>query len=318
MFLSSALSSFAPKAMSKSSFQLTPEAMREDEFKDDRSKEDMEFEEEASKEVPSEPPLGKKATGSVREKSNIVEDDASSECDGVRDKKEREIEEFMSFFGSERLVFFSDAVIAISLTLLILPLMEGVQSASKAHISAYDYFSENGQLLLAFLLSFFIINQYWRVHEGLFQYVRKYSEAIRRLNAFFLLLIVFLPVNTASVNQLDNDDGAVFAHVLYVGNLLLIDIILILMNVFVRRDPRLWSAEHTPPTSLGLLVLSVAFLILCVTLVLVFFVPNPQVLNMLFSLALVNPLVRFLHHRSDIVQRYGNFIDGLIGAEPST
>ena len=233
------------------------------------------------------------------------------EIHGVRGEEEKEIEEFMN---QERLVFFSDAVIAISLTLLILPLLEGVQTAAEAKLTTIQYMKENIQLLMSFLISFFIINQYWRVHEGLFQYVRKYSDTIRRLNAFFLLLIVFLPVNTASVNQLDNQDGAISAHVLYVGNLLLIDIVLILMNVVVRRDPRMWSAEHSPPTSLGLFILSVAFVILCTTMVVVALVPNPLVLNMLFSLALVTPFVKYLHRRGDIIQRYGKFIDRIIGA----
>lgn len=134
---------------------------------------------------------------------------------------------------------------------------------------------------------------------------------------FVVLFTVFLPVNTAAVNQLDKPYGDVLVHVLYVGNLLLIDIILILMNVLVRRDPRMWSTEHSPPTSLSLLILSVIFVVLCAIMVVVSFVPNPEVLIVLFSLALVSPLVHFLHRRGDIVQRYSNFIDRFTVAKRS-
>lgn len=269
------------KTMPTSSLKLASEALREDEFNNDGSNEDMD------------------------------------EDDGVRDIEKREDEEFVNLLGTDRLVFFSDAVIAISLTLLILPLMEGVQTAMEANQTATEYIYENSQPLWSFLLSFFIINQYWFVHENLFQYVRKYSKAMRMLNVLFLLFIVLLPVNTAAVNQLDQKYGNVVAHVLYVGNLLIIDIILILMNVLVRRDPRMWNTEHTPPTSVSLLILSVTFVVLCAVMVIVSLVPNPQVLIALVSLAFVSPLVLFLHRRSDIVQRYSNFIDRLTGAKHS-
>lgn len=95
---------------------------------------------------------------------------------------------------------------------------------------------------------------------------------------FVVLFTVFLPVNTAAVNQLDKEDGNVVPRVLYVGNLLVIDIILILMNVLVRRDPRMWSTEHSPLTSLSLLIISVTFVVFCAIMVVVSLVPNPQVL----------------------------------------
>jgi uncharacterized membrane protein len=240
---------------------------------------------------------------------NVASHDEAEEDD---DSEQENLDKIIELLGSERLVFFSDAVIAISLTLLILPLMEAVQSAWEANQTVNELLAENMDKFYSFILSFYVISLYWRAHERLFHFVRKYSEAIRRLNAFFLLLIVLVPVNTASVNQLDTE-GSVLPHVLYVGNLLLITITLLVMNLFVRKDPHMWSTQHTPPTSLGILILSVGFIFLCVTMLVVCLVPNPNVLYMLFLLGLVNPLVRFLEGRYDLVQSFGNLVDRLIG-----
>lgn len=247
------------------------------------------------------------------EATSAAENIVSHEGEEADDDNEQEnLDKIIELLGSERLVFFSDAVIAISLTLLILPLMEAVQSAWEANQSVNELLAENNDKFYSFILSFYIISLYWRAHERLFHYVRKYSEAIRRLNAFYLLLIVLVPVNTASINQLETE-GSVLPHVLYVGNLLLITITLLVMNLFVRKDPHMWSTQHTPSTSLGLLILSVGFIFLCVTMLVVCLVPNPNVLYMLFLLGFINPLVRLLDRWYDVVQRFGILIDRLIG-----
>mmetsp|Transcript_19967 Transcript_19967/g.28407 ORF Transcript_19967/g.28407 Transcript_19967/m.28407 type:complete len:295 (-) Transcript_19967:176-1060(-) len=254
---------------------------------------------------------GTKVSGIAR--NHVTSGEVSQEIQLNREKSNRNIEKIMELIGSERLIFFSDAVIAISLTLLILPLLTAVQGATDYALTATEFLSENKDLFLAFALSFLVVNLYWRAHDRLFHYVRKYSEGIRRLNNFFLFFIVLLPVNTSISQQLDTEEGSVLAHVLYVSNLLLIDIILLVMNVLVRKDPRMWNPNHEPPTSLGLLILLAGLIILAMTMVVVCLVPNPAVLNILFSLVLLNPLVYILHRRGNTVDHFGKMIDYCIG-----
>ena len=46
--------------------------------------------------------------------------------------------------SAERLKFFTDAVVAIAMTLLILPLLESVAEAAGEHLSTADYVHEHG------------------------------------------------------------------------------------------------------------------------------------------------------------------------------
>ena len=64
--------------------------------------------------------------------------------------------------GFDRFVNFSDAVVAIAISLLILPVVDAVNDAAQAATtSAYDFFQENGDRLLAFGLSFVVIASFW-------------------------------------------------------------------------------------------------------------------------------------------------------------
>jgi uncharacterized membrane protein len=105
----------------------------------------------------------------------------------------------MEFAAAERLMFFSDAVVAIALTLLALdlPVPGGIENVASVSIS--DMLADAGRHLddyLAFLISFLVIGAHWRLHHRVFRYVRVPATAIIRLNMYWLLLIVITPFTT--------------------------------------------------------------------------------------------------------------------------
>jgi uncharacterized membrane protein len=55
--------------------------------------------------------------------------------------------------GFDRFVDFSDAVVAIAITLLILPVVDAVSDSVGDQRSAADFFQANGDRILAFALS---------------------------------------------------------------------------------------------------------------------------------------------------------------------
>jgi uncharacterized membrane protein len=61
----------------------------------------------------------------------------------------------------ERLVYFSDAVVAIALTLLVLPLAEAVPEAVSKHADSLKVITENQWKIYSFLLSFAVIARLW-------------------------------------------------------------------------------------------------------------------------------------------------------------
>jgi uncharacterized membrane protein len=93
--------------------------------------------------------------------------------------------------GLERIVFFSDAVIAIAITLLVLD------------IRAPEGGGELGPRLLALLpkylgwfVSFWVIALYWVAHHRCYRYIERYDRRLMYLNFLFLMFIAFMPFPT--------------------------------------------------------------------------------------------------------------------------
>jgi uncharacterized membrane protein len=99
-------------------------------------------------------------------------------------------------FGLDRIVFFSDAVMAIAITLLVLDLK--VPSAAEG--SAPDLARTMLGLwpkYLGYIVSFWVIALYWTAHHRCFRYIRKYDRRLIYLNFLFLMFIAFMPYPTA-------------------------------------------------------------------------------------------------------------------------
>ena len=93
----------------------------------------------------------------------------------------------------DRLIFFSDAVVAIAITLLAidLPVPAG-HTLSMFWASVRD----NEDRYLAFLVSFAAIAAAWGDHHDAFRYTRRMDQRLRTLNMAWLLMIVITPFAT--------------------------------------------------------------------------------------------------------------------------
>jgi uncharacterized membrane protein len=119
----------------------------------------------------------------------------------------------------DRLVLFTDAVVAIAVTLLVLPLVELVPEAREGNVAPLDILTEHKSEISSFLLSFVVISSFWYGHHGLFEHVRSYTSAVMRLNSLWLLTIVFLPFPTQIAGAYD---GSRFTAGLYTGTILVL------------------------------------------------------------------------------------------------
>lgn len=134
----------------------------------------------------------------------------------------------------ERLIAYTDAVVAIAQTLLILPLLESVSDAKAHHLTTSEWFKDNGDLMIWFAMSFGLIWSLWIIHNRVFIHVEKVNGALQTVNLGWLLGIVFLPISTALLGLGKVEPLQIS---LYIGTLLFCSIMMNLMTWLAIRDP---------------------------------------------------------------------------------
>jgi uncharacterized membrane protein len=116
----------------------------------------------------------------------------------------------------ERLLTFSDAVVAIAATLLVLPLVDIAPKEQVEDVGAL--LADNLNNFLAFLLSFVVIYRFWLTHHHTFGAAKQLGGALIWLNGLWLISIVFLPFPTQLIGDQDVHNRLV--NGLYIGTML--------------------------------------------------------------------------------------------------
>ena len=114
-------------------------------------------------------------------------------------------------FGFERFVFFSDAVFAIAITLLVLDLRLPNGGAGPFDLTPLI------PKFICFGLSFYVIGRYWMVHHALFEGPQRCDGPLLTTNLVFLASIAFLPFPTSVVILERADPGPVIFYCLSVA-----------------------------------------------------------------------------------------------------
>ena len=105
-----------------------------------------------------------------------------------------------------RVLFFSDAMVAIAVTLLMLPLLDLATPTANQTVSS-ALVSHAGPLA-SFLLAFVLITYQWRLHHRTLQGLQSYNQRLLTINAWWLVAVVFLPLPTDWVGR-DNSNPRV-------------------------------------------------------------------------------------------------------------
>lgn len=100
----------------------------------------------------------------------------------------------------ERILFFSDAVIAIAMTLLIIEI-KAPHIHGNSNAELIENINELIPKFVSFFISFFVIAIYWKAHHHLFGYVKKYTDKLIWINILFLLSIVIMPFSSAFYSE---------------------------------------------------------------------------------------------------------------------
>jgi uncharacterized membrane protein len=138
------------------------------------------------------------ATGSrPTDDSTTGEDEPREAASEEAEPVHGEIRDEVDFVAAERLIFFTDAVVAIAMTLLAFDLRAPhitAHMSSRAALSALWH--PNRRYYLTFLISFVVIGNHWRAHHRLFRDVSRLDTRIISLNMVWLLMIVIMPFAT--------------------------------------------------------------------------------------------------------------------------
>mmetsp|Transcript_12019 Transcript_12019/g.18444 ORF Transcript_12019/g.18444 Transcript_12019/m.18444 type:complete len:254 (+) Transcript_12019:52-813(+) len=189
----------------------------------------------------SAPPVEKEEVEEeIKDDANEDEDQDQDERDGMEGLHE-----------AERFIAFTDAVIAIAMTLLILPLMEatkdffvGEDGGEDKEKTVAGYFDENLRELIGFIVSFYTVALFWVQHAMMCYRIEKFTSLMLVLNFIWMLGIVFLPIG-ASLLALAPDDNNV-KYGVYMGSMILSRVAGLGMSIITRIDKRTWKNNKNP------------------------------------------------------------------------
>jgi uncharacterized membrane protein len=91
-----------------------------------------------------------------------------------------------------RIEAFTDGVMAVAITLLVLNLEVPTVPGDELDDALVDLIPS----LIAYLLSFVLVGRFWIIHHRLFETLRAFDSRLMTLNLAFLTLIVLVPFAT--------------------------------------------------------------------------------------------------------------------------
>jgi uncharacterized membrane protein len=161
----------------------------------------------------------------------------------------------------ERFLTFVDAVVAIAITLLVLPLAEAATEVGDGTVG--HLLRENEDKLLGFFLSFVVIAQLWFAQQRTVSNLVVQDPLVTRLMIAWAMTIVFLPFPTALVAE-DGHEAA--TKILYVGTMAVSSMLLALMAWAVGRKREIRDSDDRPDPAPSLVTVLGFAIALAITL----------------------------------------------------
>jgi uncharacterized membrane protein len=145
----------------------------------------------------------------------------------------------------ERLVTFTDAVVAIAITLIVLPLVDAAQQDRSD--GAGTFFTENALSLFAAALSFVLIASFWKMHHRVYIDVIASTPALLNANLLWVAAIAFLPLPTVLV--VETSGTTALGSGVYIATILVTVVAIRLQKTIIVRHSLRGPDVPAPPTS---------------------------------------------------------------------
>lgn len=114
-------------------------------------------------------------------------------------------------FQVERIAFFSDAVFAIAITLLVIEFRAPQITKETTESGLWHLVVEMKYKFVSVLLSFSLVVNYWIRHHTLFKHIHNYNKKIITANMVTLLPIIFFPFTTSFLYECIGENNAAAA-----------------------------------------------------------------------------------------------------------
>jgi uncharacterized membrane protein len=148
-------------------------------------------------------------------------------------------------WSTGRVEAFSDGVLAIAITLLVLEI--GIEP--EALERPWKAIADEWPSYLAFVTSFLTIGGVWLAHHALFSRINAIDPVLMRLNILLLMAVSFLPFPTGLMAEAltESDRAERAAVVLYGATAGVIEILMAAMVSYVVARPELLHEGVDPP-----------------------------------------------------------------------
>jgi len=170
-------------------------------------------------------------------------------------------------YPHDRVVFFSDAVFAIAITLLVIEIK--IPTHEQIHeLGMSGVLSKLIPLFIGFLISFLVTALFWRWHLIIMHYVKSVDNKLIWLNVWLLLFVALLPFSSGFYSE---NFGSNWPFFLYCIDLALIGLFTYSITAYVIKKENLAEMLGTKQAQwmrLRALITPVVFL-LCIPLALI-------------------------------------------------
>lgn len=145
-----------------------------------------------------------------------------------------------SRLGLDRIISFSDAVIAVAITLMVLQIQMPESVAA-------DQLPQALRLLIptftSYVFSFYVVAIYWIEHHRMFKYIKRYDDGLIWLNLLLLMLIALVPFAT---NLLDTYTGEQIVVFIYAALIAVVGLVTTAMWWYAAHRHRLVDKDMCP------------------------------------------------------------------------
>lgn len=157
----------------------------------------------------------------------------------------------------DRIVNFSDAVVAVAITVLVLPIAD--LPIQRSEQTVWEVLSDNAGLVITFFFTFAVVGSFWWTHNRIFNQLAGFDITLLWLNFGWIASVAFLPVSSYLYGAADAQGNTGWsgsgtlggAGLLYWGSLAVVSLWSTLMSWHIRRNPVLINPHMQDPPLLS-------------------------------------------------------------------